>query len=209
MSGGNGKDDAEGPSTDMIEAPEAERQDLPPTETEETGVVLAEPETAPPAREELEAVRRERDELRDQLLRRRADFENFKRRVERDRHQASQEAVAEVYKSLFPTLDNLERALGSAGDESSVRAGVDLIRRDLQSLLESQGVVADDPKGKRFDPNRHQALSYEPTPGCEEGTVVEVYRKGYALRDRLLRPALVKVASGEAKADDSSEGQPT
>jgi len=205
VSGGNGK---EQPGAGLAPAEALE----PRTPGEEpTGVTLHSPEadqTAAPDAGEVEALKRERDELKDQLLRRRADFENFKRRVERDRQQAAQEALAGFLRALVPTLDNLERALGASGDEASVRDGVDLIRRDLWVLLEGQGVAAEDPSGQKFDPTRHQALSYEPTPGFEDGAVVEVYRKGYSLRDRLLRPALVKVASaGRGDAEQSGEGE--
>lgn len=164
---------------------------------EETG--LAEAEPPPPAtREELESLRRERDELKEQLLRRRAEFENFRKRVERERQQAGTDAVAVVLKALVPVLDNLDRALEAGGNEASVREGVDLTRRELLAILESQGVTVEDPLGEPFDPERHQALTHEPVPGFGEGTVVEVYRKGYSYRDRLLRPALVKVAKGTA-----------
>jgi len=156
----------------------------------------------PLTREQVEELRRERDDLQDQLLRRRAEFENYRKRVERDRQQAGMDSVAAVLKALIPTIDNLDRALEAPGSEG-LRQGVELIRRDLLSLLESEGVVRQDPKGERFDPERHQALSHEKAPGHEEGTVVEVFGKGYTYKDRLLRPALVKVAKGD---DDDSGG---
>lgn len=157
----------------------------------------------PLTREQVEELRRERDDLQDQLLRRRAEFENYRKRVERDRQLAGTEAVAAVLKALIPTLDNLDRALDAPGGEG-LREGVELIRRELLSLLEAQGVVREDPTGQRFDPERHQALSHEKTPGHADGTVVEVFGKGYHLKDRLLRPALVKVAKGDE--DDDSGG---
>ena len=153
----------------------------------------------PPSREEIEAIRAECTELRDQLLRNRADFENYRKRVERDKHQASLDGAASVLKALVPALDNLERALATSASEDALREGVELIHRDLVGVLESQGVVIHDPTGQPFDPNIHQALSHEVVPGVPEGTVVEVFRKGYFLRDRLLRPALVKVAAEEHK----------
>jgi molecular chaperone GrpE len=159
----------------------------------------------PLTREQVEALRRENDELRDQLLRRRADFDNYRKRVERDRQEMSTEAVARLLGDLVPSLDNLDRALEVGGDEKSLREGVELIRRDLVSLLEGQGVKVEDPRGQPFDPLRHQALSYDPAPGFRDGTVVSVLRKGYSLRDRLLRPALVVVAKGpEADAEPGS-----
>ena len=159
----------------------------------------------PLTREQVEELRRERDDLQDQLLRRRAEFENYRKRVERDRQQAGTDSVAVVLKALIPTIDNLNRALEAPGGEG-LRQGVELIRRDLLALLESQGVVRQDPTGERFDPERHQALSHEKAPGHEEGTVVEVFGKGYTYKDRLLRPALVKVAKGDDD-DDSGGGR--
>lgn len=156
----------------------------------------------PLTRDQVEALRRERDDLQDQLLRRRAEFENYKKRVERDRQLSGVDAVAGVLKSLIPTLDNLDRALEAPGGEG-LRQGVELIRRELLALLEAQGVVRQDPKGERFDPELHQALSHENVPGHAEGTVVEVFGKGYTYKDRLLRPALVKVAKGEDGGTDS------
>jgi molecular chaperone GrpE len=167
----------------------------PPVSPEETGLAGVDVQPLPPAtREELESLRRERDELKEQLLRRRAEFENFRKRVEREREQVGTEAVAAVLKALVPVLDNLDRALEAGGDVASLREGVELTRRELLAILESQGVKVDDPRGQPFDPERHQALAHEPAPGFPEGTVVEVYGKGYSYRDRLLRPALVKVS---------------
>jgi molecular chaperone GrpE len=172
---------------------EAEADAAAPEATGLAGVDAA--PMAPLSREEIEALRAERDDLRDQLLRRRAEFENFKKRVERDRHLAGVDATALLLKALVPTLDNLDRALAAPGGEG-LREGVELIRRDLLALLESHGVGRLDPKGERFDPEQHQALAHEAAPGHREGTVTEVFGKGYTFKDRLLRPALVKVAKG-------------
>jgi molecular chaperone GrpE len=179
------------------EAPVATKAPAPPgSSPEETGLTGVDVECLPPAtREELESLRRERDELKEQLLRRRAEFENFRKRVERERESAGTEAVAAVLKALVPVLDNLDRALEAEGSDASLREGVELTRRELLAILESQGVKIEDPRGQPFDPERHQALAHEPVSGAAEGTVVEVYRKGYSYRDRLLRPALVKVAA--------------
>lgn len=147
-------------------------------------------------REEIESLRRERDELREQVLRKRAEFENYRKRVERDRQQAGVDAAAAIFKGLVPTLDNLDRALESAGKDDPLREGVELTRRELLGFLESQGIEVHDPVGQPFDPELHQALSHEPSAGFAEGTIVEVFRKGYSYKGRLLRPALVKVAKG-------------
>ena len=192
---GNPKDDGGG---------ESEATGLAPAEdmaTVETPAHEDEPASAPDtelalARKDLLALRAERDDLKEQLLRRRADFENFRKRADRDRKQAAFEATVAVLRDLIPALDNLERALGAAGDDASLRMGVELIHRELLSLLESHGATPHDPTGQPFAPERHQALLHEETPGFPEGTVVETFRKGYSFKDRLLRPALVKVSKG-------------
>jgi len=178
-------------------APGAAASDPPGSSSPEaTGLTGIDVECLPPAtREELESLRRERDELKEQLLRRRAEFDNFRKRMERERQNAGTDAAAAVLKALGPVLDNLDRALEASGNDASLREGVELTRRELLAILESQGVKIEDPQGQPFDPQRHQALAQEPVPGVPGGTVVEVYRKGYSYRDRLLRPALVKVAA--------------
>jgi molecular chaperone GrpE len=186
---GNGRDDGD----DAPGAPSGETRGL-------TGVGV----DPMPAldREQVEALRRERDDLRDQLLRKRAEFDNYRKRVERDREQAGTDATVSLLKDVIPTIDNLDRALEATGAESTLRQGVELTRRELLGLLDRYGVVVEDPAGQPFDPQRHQALSHEVVPGRPEGTVVEVFRKGYSLKDRLLRPALVKVAKAPDAAGD-------
>ena len=175
-----------------------------PAEAEAEATGLAESVPA----DELEALRRECSELRGALLRRRADFENYRRRVERDRGAAASEAEAEVLRQVLGTVDNLERALAADGTHSGLREGVALTLRELQSLLESLGVAVVNPLGQRFDPALHQAILHEPAPGFEPGSVAEVFRKGYTYKDRLLRPALVKVASGgSGKPGDGGDVQ--
>jgi len=128
--------------------------------------------------------------------------------VERDRSAAAADAEAAVLRPLLGTLDNLERALAASGDESSVRAGVELTHREFTAALESLGVEALDPLGQPFDPAVHQAIVHEPAPGFREGTVAEVYRRGYRYKDRLLRPALVRVAGARREPDeDGGEAQ--
>jgi molecular chaperone GrpE len=166
---------------------------------EPTGLVATEESPA----QALESLTRERDELKEQLLRRRAEFENYRKRVERDRQQAALDAEADLVKRLIPTLDNLERALRAGGPEDSLREGVELTRRELLAALEAAGLRSDDPSGRPFDPETQQALAAEAVPGYADGTVVEVFRKAYFLRDRLLRPALVKVAkAGQGPAGE-------
>jgi molecular chaperone GrpE len=173
-------------------------------ETEEAG---AAPEPPAPAAGEIAALRRERDELKDQLLRKRADLENYRRRVERDRRSVFSDASADVIRSVLPTLDNLERALSADAPERPLREGVELVQRELLAALEARGVSVEDPLGQAFDPERHEALAHEVVPGATPGTVVEVFRKAYRLHDKLLRPALVKVAK-EPSADGGGVAVP-
>jgi molecular chaperone GrpE len=168
----------------------------------ETGLepVEAEPTHARTPEERLAALQAEVDGLKEQLLRKRADFENFRRRMERERQNTWNDACVDLFRALVPTLDNLERALEVTGDTGSLREGVVLTQRELLALLEARGLTIEDPTGKPFDPERHQALSQESVPGAAPGAVVETLRKGYLFKDRLLRPALVKVAKDESAA---------
>jgi molecular chaperone GrpE len=158
--------------------------------------------------DEVAVLRREVAELKDQLLRRRADFDNYRKRVERDRSAAATDAEAAVLRKLLGTVDNLERALAAqdSGAEA-LREGVALTHRELLAMLESLGVEPLQPLGQRFDPAEHQAILHEPAEGYEPGTVAEVFRKGFKYRERLLRPALVKVASESGSDNDDMEVQ--
>ena len=165
---------------------------------------IQEPPSSP--EDQLEALRAEHEILQNTLLHRRADFENYRRRVERDRSTASQETLAGIFEELLGTVDNLERALSAGGGETEFREGVELTHRELIGLFESHGVVAVDPVGQRFDPATQQALIHEPVQGLGDGEVAEVFRKGYSFGERLLRPALVKVAKGEEPEDGNGGG---
>lgn len=166
----------------------------------ETGLVASEPAEASDGapQDEVAELRLKVAELQDALLRRRADFENYRRRVERDRASAAAEAEAALVTQLLGTMDNLERALQAQDTGNGLREGVVLTHRELLTLFESLGVSAIDPLGQRFDPTEHQAILHEPAEGFEPGTVAEVLRKGFRQRERLLRPALVKVASEDS-----------
>jgi molecular chaperone GrpE len=146
-------------------------------------------------------LERERDNYKDLLLRRSAEFENFRKRTERERVAQSESAAADLVKELLPLIDDLERALqaeaGSEGIEA-YRRGVELIHRQLSELLRKRGVTPIEALGADFDPHYHQAVSYEPASGRREGEIIEEYGRGYLLGDRLLRPSMVKVAKGEA-----------
>ena len=144
-------------------------------------------------------LERERDQLKDRLLRTAAEFDNFRKRTDRDRQALSESITAGVLEDLLPLVDDLERAVkAEAANEAaeSYRRGVELVLRQLEELLRKRGVKAIDAIGADFDPHYHQAVSYEPAEGRREGEVIEEFRRGYTLGDRLLRPSMVKVAKG-------------
>ena len=132
-------------------------------------------------------IERERDNYKDLLLRRSAEFENFRNRTERERVAQSESAAADLVKELLPLIDDLERALqaeaGSEGIEA-YRRGVELIHRQLSELLRKRGVTPIDALGADFDPHYHQAVSYEPASGRREGEIIEEYGRGTLIRPR-------------------------
>jgi molecular chaperone GrpE len=139
---------------------------------------------------------RERDEYRDLLLRKTAEFDNYRKRIERERREQAELAAADLIADLLPLVDNLDRALGAApGGEDPYRKGVELIRQQLVDTLARRGVVVIDPAGEAFDPHWHEAVLREPGAGAAEGTVLEVFTRGYRIGTRLLRAAQVKVAT--------------
>jgi molecular chaperone GrpE len=144
-------------------------------------------------------LQRQRDEYYDLLLRKSAEFDNYRKRIDRDRQAQSENAAASLVEELLPLMDDLERALkADAGAEGgdAYRRGVELIQQQLGEILRKRGVRPIDALGADFDPHYHQAVSYEPAEGRREGEIVEEFRRGYMLGDRLLRPSMVKVAKG-------------
>lgn len=144
----------------------------------------------------LAAVRRERDALQDRLLRLAAEFDNYRKRVERDRRDQADAALAGAVEDLLPIVDDLERALEApAGSDAEVfRKGVELIHRQAAELLRKRGVTPIEAVGTDFDPRVHQAVAHDVSPDRRDGEVIEEFRRGYRLGDRLLRAAMVKVA---------------
>jgi len=154
--------------------------------------------TAPddPAAGAADTLQKERDDLYDRLLRKTAEFDNFRKRVERDRKDMIEYASADVIADLLTVVDDFDRALAAdtPPEAQQFKAGLELIQRQLAELLKKRGVSTIDALGADFDPHVHQAVAYEEVPGAREGEVVGVMAKGYKLGERLLRPALVKVA---------------
>lgn len=146
-------------------------------------------------------IARERDELRDRLLRTAAEFDNYRKRTDRERRELAEFAAADLIRDLLPALDDLERALAApieagpgAERVAAYRDGFELIRRQLLEALKRRGVEALEVVGQPFDPNWHEALAQEPANGRPDGEITAEIRRGYRLGQRLLRPAMVKVA---------------
>jgi molecular chaperone GrpE len=161
-----------------------------------------EPETSTPAnmalQEDPEQILKERDEYRDRALRAMAEFDNYRKRIERERKELADFVAFELLHDLLPLVDDLERALAAAEGTQTVagyRAGVELIHKQLNELLRKKGVTPIEAKGADFDPHVHQAVATEPSADHRDNEVIEELRRGYRLGDRLLRPAMVKVAS--------------
>ncbi len=123
-----------------------------------------------------------------------AEFQNYRRRVELEKNEAYQAALAEIIQRYLPILDDLERALATRPADLPWADGIELIYRKWQALLEAEGVTRIPAEGEVFDPRVHEAIAQEVCENCESGRVVEVIRQGYMLGERLIRPALVKVA---------------
>lgn len=165
-----------------------------PQDTSATAPDEAAPETGAAAG--ADTLQKERDDLYDRLLRKTAEFDNFRKRVERDRKDMIDWASADVLADVISVADDFDRALAAEAppEAQAYKAGLELIQRQLAELLKKRGVSTIEAMGADFDPHQHQAVAYEEVDGAREGEVVGVMAKGYKLGDRLLRPALVKVA---------------
>jgi molecular chaperone GrpE len=141
-------------------------------------------------------LRRERDDFQDRLLRKTAEFDNYRKRIERERREQADQAVVNLMQELLLVVDDFDRALTieAGGGADAYRKGVELIHQKLHDLLRKRGVKAFDALGADFDPNIHQAVMHEASPDHREGEVIGEMQKGYMMGDRLLRPAMVKVA---------------
>ncbi len=150
---------------------------------------------APVSREEYEQLRAERDQLLDRLARLQAEFENARRRAERERAEFRDYATGSVVEQFLPVLDNFELALKAAGTIEQLRAGVELIVKQMDDILRQLKVHPVPAVGEAFDPRVHEAMGTVERVDLPDQHVAEEVRRGYRLRERLLRPALVRVAS--------------
>jgi molecular chaperone GrpE len=195
------------------------------SEEAEAGSLAPNPELEEAMREAMEAVEAREEErrqpagegeaaeLHDRLLRLRADFDNFRKRTLKEKEEAFRYGHQNIVKDLLPTVDNLERAIEHArgsqtGDLEGLLQGVELVLRELLGVLEQYGLAAIEAEGQTFDPAVHEAMTQQLHESAPVNTVMQVFQKGYRLRDRLLRPARVVVSggpgegSGEEKIED-------
>jgi len=159
------------------------------------------PEAAGHSSDEPEALKRQlveagakASEYKDGWVRSQAEFQNYKKRIERDNELMYASMKGNIIKKILPTLDDLERALQNRPADDAWTNGIELIARNLQNILESEGVKRIDAKGVMFDPVFHEAVTHEPSNDIESGHVIAVVQNGYMLGERVIRPALVRVA---------------
>ena len=178
----------------MVEAPSETLEEILAEEEREARAADA-PAAPSEARTDLVRAEKEIASLRDAQLRKLAEFENFRKRTEREKADYFRFALADFVRDLLPVLDNFERALGHApdGGDDEYRLGIELIYRQLSESLKKRG-LREVPTDGPFDPNVHEAVAREESADVEPNTILETLQKGYYLNDRLLRPAFVKVA---------------
>jgi molecular chaperone GrpE len=133
-------------------------------------------------------------EYKDGWARSQAEFQNYKKRIERDNELTYASMKGDIIKKVLPALDDLERALQNRPADDAWASGIELIARKLQNILESEGVKRIEAKGAAFDPNFHEAITHEPSDEVESEHVIDVVQNGYMLGERVIRPALVRVA---------------
>jgi molecular chaperone GrpE len=182
---------------------EEEPAHIPPVgAVEEKTENRGQPEDYQQAKTEIETLMKRLEEAeakvaehRDGWQRAQAEFVNYKNRVQRDQEMMKAFMKGDVIKKFLPVLDDLERALQNRPSDSGAWvSGIELIQKKLQSILESEGVTRIEAEGQLFDPNFHEAISHEPAEGVESGYVIAVVQNGYMVGEKVIRPALVRVA---------------
>jgi len=190
----NEQEKAEQPLGEEIQTKE---QDEGAPEAGPAGEAFEEPDELTALKKEVEALQAKSEEYLDGWQRERAEFANYKKRMEREREQMRENVTGDLIRRYLEVLDDLERALKNRpqdGEGAAWAEGIDLIYRKLAGILEAEGVELLEAEGKPFDPNLHEAISQEPSDDHESGHVIEVVKNGYRLGDRILRPAMVRVA---------------
>jgi molecular chaperone GrpE len=145
-------------------------------------------------KKQLEEAESKVSEYKDSWMRSQAEFQNYRKRIERDNDILRSNMKGDIVKKILPVLDDLERALQNRSAEESWANGIELIVRKFQSVLEGEGIKKIEAEGAEFDPNFHEAISNEPNDEVESGHVIAVVQNGYMLGERVIRPALVRVA---------------
>ena len=201
------------PSPELEEALREAAEAIPDPESRKPAAGRPEPAAAAAA-DRIEDLSAELVETRDRLIRLQADFENYRRRAQREREEAVRYGSQNLFKDLLTTVDNLERAIdharmGGGADLENLLRGVELVQKGLISLMSQHGVVEIEALGKLFDPAQHEAMAQAPEASQAPNTVLEVLQKGYKLHDRLLRPARVIIARPVDAAAEGSDGQAT
>jgi molecular chaperone GrpE len=148
----------------------------------------------PAASDQTDQLRTERDEIRDLLLRRQAEFENFRKRTEKERSEYLQYAAMDMVRDLLPILDDFERALKVEGANPEYARGIDMIYNRMYETFRKMGLEPIASEGKTFDPNLHQAVERVETKDSPDGTILGEFQRGYMFKGKLLRPTMVKVA---------------
>ena len=162
----------------------------------------AAPEPAPVSRAEFDQLRAERDQLIDRVARLQAEFENARKRAERERQDFKDYATGNVVERFLPVLDNFELALKATGSADQLRSGVELIVKQMEDVLRQLQVLPVPTVGEEFDPRHHEALGSVERDDLPDQHVADEIRRGYKLRERLLRPALVRVASNPKQTSE-------
>ena len=145
-------------------------------------------------KKKLEEAASRTSEYKDSWLRSQAEFQNYRKRIERDNELTYISLKGDIVKKILPVLDDLERALQNRSAEDAWANGIELVARKFQNILEGEGVKRIDAVGAEFDPNFHEAISHEPADGVQSGHVIGVVQNGYMIGERVIRPALVRVA---------------
>lgn len=159
--------------------------------SQETGQLSAEVDAL---KKRLQEAESKTSEYKDSWLRSQAEFQNYRRRIDRDNETMYATMKGDIIKKVLPVLDDLERALQNRTADDSWASGIELVVRKFQNILENEGVKKIEALGVEFDPNFHEAISHEPADGARSGQVIGVVQNGYMIGDRVIRPAMVRVA---------------
>ena len=187
MARSNGKTDYEEQSIDA-------EHELPPSEGREDQPSPKAEAVQGERVSELEKLRAERDVLLDRLARMQAEFDNARKRAQREQMDYRDYALSDTIKTLIPVMDSFDRALQSSPEKSEFHLGIELIQKQLQDALAKIGVQPMSAKGQQFDPRFHEAIEMVDTEDAKDNEVIDELQRGYKLKDRLLRPAMVRVA---------------